>query len=371
MPKIVHFHYNVAGNTNIGDEAHVLAIQDTLKERIPGLEIINLPISFLCYYQIPQVVPSAHRLPLFVHNMARVLRGMPYAELLDVVNSADMVVIGGGGVYMDHLLPYNTRLIEQIRPPIVIFGAGFNSNVGSNPFNARQVKSIVRLGEQARLQSVRDANTLDFLATHNVPAVLVGDPAAFLKKATIEPIRKSDDVLNVAINIAAHGWKEQSKYEPSIIDTYVTTMNDLRRHQKIAFHYFVHESRELRLLDIFAQKGIEFESVVNADSRTTKAMYASMDFGILMMLHATILAFGEGVPVIAVGYDSKNKSFMELTNQRERFVGVEALTSSELTQKAEMLLKNNSDARNLLAKELKAHQERYDVFAEKVASVLL
>jgi polysaccharide pyruvyl transferase WcaK-like protein len=370
VPKIVHFHYNVAGNMNIGDEAHVLAIQETLKSQIPNLEIIDLPISFLCYYQIPQTVPSARRLPLFIHNMARVLRGTSYSELLSLVNGADMVLIGGGGIYMDHLLPYNTQLLKQVKVPIVIFGAGYNSNFGSDLFDEHQTNSIIQLGHQASLQSVRDANTLLFLNKHDVKATLVGDPAVFLKKASIDPIRKSKDVLNIAINIAAHGWKQQSMYQGAIIDAYVAMMNDLRRHHKIAFHYFVHEPRELQLLDTFSQRGIEFESVINSDSRTTKAMYASMDLGILMMLHSTIFAFGEGVPIIGVGYDAKNGSFMELTAQTERFIPIQELNSQILTQKVEKLLSERTAAKTLLQKQLALHKTKYDAFTKEVIALL-
>ncbi len=370
MSNIVHFHYNTSANVNIGDQAHVLAIQDALHERRDDLVITNFPISFLCYYQIPPFVSGARRLPLFLHNMARLLRGTSYRRLIKMINQSDMMIIGGGGVYMDHLLPFNTALLEKITVPIVVFGAGYNHNFGEKAFDARQLKSITCLGRLARLQSVRDAHTFGFLKSHDVETTLVGDPAVFLRSAAIPARKKTNKRISVAVNIASHGWKLQPKYQEILIESYAFMMRHLQQTLPVDFYYFVHHPGELVVVDELIAKGIVFKSIINSDARHTKAMYQTMDLTVSMMLHSTILAFGEGVPAVCVGYDNKNESFMDLTGQSQRYIPVQDLTPAGLAMKVEEALRNRKTSAASLAKELLRQRKDYDAFADRVIDLL-
>lgn len=369
MIKIAHFHYNSAKNVNIGDEAHVLAIQDTLQNQLDNAEITNFPISFLCHYQIPPFIPMSHRLPLSIQNAARFLRGTSYSQLLKEINESDLVVIGGGGVYMDHLLPFNMPLLNQITTPIVVFGAGYNRNFGSAHFNDHQTKSIQELGNRAKLQSVRDVNTQTFLQELGVDSKLVGDPAMFLQKASGGSVK--DEGLNIAINIAAHGWKSQAQFEATLLDAYTAMIKDIEKRHDAMFHYFVHHPNEQSVIERLKERGVRFASIVNSDARTTKTKYASVDLTVSMMLHSTILAFGEGKPSVCVGYDDKNKSFMDLTGQSERYVRVDELTADILTQKVTDLVvdlaKNTMLAQSTYL-DLKA---TYDDFSQRVTKIVL
>jgi polysaccharide pyruvyl transferase WcaK-like protein len=370
MPKIIHFHYNTPENTNIGDEAHVLAIQDVLHQHIKNLEITNFPISFLCHYQIPPTIPGSHAMPVAIHNAARILRGMSYRSLIKTINEADMVVIGGGGVYMGHLLPFNENLLRRTNVPIVVFGAGYNHNFGEKEFNKQQLQSITTLGHLARLQSVRDKNTFNFLVAHDVESILVGDPAVFLEKSPQELKLGSRRGISIAINIAAHDWKMQAQYESTLLEAYAHMMLDLQKRHDIQFYYFIHHPNESKVVDALTKKGIQFASVVNDDARTTKAAYSKMDLTVSMMLHSTILAFGEGVPAVCVGYDSKNKSFMDLTNQADRYIAVQDVSSEELTQRVETLVIDYKEAGDAIKIELAKQRSQYDMFAKRVAELL-
>lgn len=364
MSKIIHFHYNVPGNTNIGDEAHVLAIQDSLRAQMPGVEIIDRPISFLCKYQLPSVVPGVRQLPLGVHNAARRLRGQSYEALLREINSADMVVIGGGGVYMDHLLPFNVPLINSMTVPIVIVGAGLNRNTGSVPFDAEQIDSIVALGTRAQLQSVRDNNTLEFLRQHGVQAEMTGDPAMFLKTGAVKSLGSG---LRIGLNIAAHGWKQQAKYESAIITAYGDMAKTLAAEQGATFVYFVHHPGEVSVVEALRAQGVKFEKVVTGDARTVKAAYAGVDLSMSMMLHSTIFAFGEGVPVVGVGYDDKNKAFMELTGQTGRFLPVAEVNGQRLAGMVCDFIVSRGSAQVCLKEQYDKLERAYGVFIEKVS----
>ena len=369
MTKIVHFNYNSDKNVNIGDEAHVLAIQDSLRERFKDATIIDLPISFLCHYQLPPF-PFSQNLPLFVHNRARILRSMSYSRLLTKVNNADLVVIGGGGVYMDHLLPFNISLIKQIKTPIVIWGAGYNRNFGAGDFTQHQKESVKILGLQAKLQSVRDSNTKQFLETLDVHSELVGDPAMFLKKSPLSPSTHPNDTLHVAINVAAHGWKQQALFEPTLIESYVAAIERLQNHHNATFSYFMHHPGEQRIVELLKDRGIVFKDVVNTNARETKAYYSKTHMTISMMLHSTILAFGEGVPSICIGYDDKNKEFMELTGQASRYISVKELDPEVLIKKAEEAIAALKDSTSKIKARYSELKSTHDTFSYKVPSLL-
>jgi polysaccharide pyruvyl transferase WcaK-like protein len=368
MIQVVHFHYNTAENVNIGDEAHVLAIQDTLRDQIGDIRIINLPISFLCHYQLPPLIGISQKLPLSIHNAARILRGTSYGQLLKKIDEADLVVIGGGGVYMDHLLPFNIPLVRRIKTPVVIFGAGYNHNFKSAEFNAHQIESIKELGQKATMHGVRDTNTLNFLKKQGIKAELIGDPAMFLKRADTMPRKKE---ITIGINIAAHGWKQQSTYQSQLVATYADMIARVQKRHKVAFRYFIHHPAEHEIVEALKEKGVVFTSIVDSDARATKAEYAAVDFAVSMMLHSTILAFGEGKPSIAVGYDDKNKSFMDLTRQAKRYTRVDEVTSDSLTQKVEDLIANLNDEATDVEAGLRELKASYDDFSRRVATLVL
>ena len=369
MVKVIHFHYNSSKNVNIGDEAHVLAIQDTLRQEIKNVEIANYPISFLCHYQLPKSFISQH-LPLSAQNAARILRGKSYSQLIKEINDADLIIIGGGGVYMDHLLPFSIPLLHRITTPIVIFGAGYNRNFGSTDFDKHQVESIKVLGQQATLQSVRDTNTQAFLNQLGVTSELVGDPAIFLEKAPSTTTLANPKKLTIGINIAAHGWKLQPKFEAILVDAYVSMMHAIQKRHKTIFRYFIHHPGEYRMIEALERKGILFDTVIDTDARKTKAAYAAVDLTVSMMLHSTILAFGEGKPSICIGYDDKNKSFMDLTKQAKRYIRVDELSEDILMQKVEGTIATLSQNTTRVQAEHARLKDIYSNFSQRVGNLV-
>jgi polysaccharide pyruvyl transferase WcaK-like protein len=95
-----------------------------------------------------------------------------------------------------------------------------------------------------------------------------------------------------------------------------------------------------------------------------------MDITISMMLHSTILAFASGVPSISLGYDKKNKSFMQLTGQSNRYLDINKLSSKSLIK----LINNEQADHNNQLKKLASRkltlQKKQLLFNEQVAQLL-
>jgi len=91
--KFIIAHLHVADKNNKGDLAIVLAVQELLRKQFINCRIIDIPVDVL-------------------KNGGSIY--------LKKINSADFVVIGGGGIFYSYFLPYNTDFIKKIKKPIII-----------------------------------------------------------------------------------------------------------------------------------------------------------------------------------------------------------------------------------------------------------
>jgi polysaccharide pyruvyl transferase WcaK-like protein len=380
MSKITHFHFETT--RNIGDQAHVLAIQDAITERANSagrsVEFTSLPIEFLKYHQVPPVVPGYMQLPAVAHRLYRefkfggLLSTTQVNAMLKAINRTDMVVIGGGGVYIAPLLPFDTHFIERITVPIVVYGAGYNQNTGVADLNPAQKESVRLLGRKAKLQGVRDEGTRDFLSSIGVQSDLIGDPAMFLQgQGDVARAPRGKKRLVVGLNIAAHGWSKQAELLPSLVKTYAQFAKAFAaEHPEAQFMYCMHYPNESQVVDMLRAEGVQIAQVIQGDARHLKQAYEGMDLVVSMMLHASILAFGAGTPVISVGYDVKNESFMELTGQRQRFTKVSNVTPAFLLAQANDVCANRPAILKDLRQRKDAMQQQATAFADAVVALL-
>lgn len=368
--RIIHFNHNTIRNQNVGDEAHVLAIQDTIRE-LPGLEdvvFVDKPIDDLSLWQLPVGTPKLRRWPVWAHNAYRRAQGNRIADLVAECNDADMVLIGGGGVYMEYILPYNTRLIEDIKRPLVIYGVGYNHNFGAPAFSAQQIDSIVRMGKKAALQSVRDAGTHDFLRQHGVESTLLHDPAIFLRGTqTLKDVPANGP--KIGLNIAAHGWKQEGKYLDKLVEIYTNVAKKLAKTRGAHFYYIVHHPNELPLAERLQANGVKLH-IVQGDARVLKGAYERLDLTISMMLHSTILAFGSHTPSVCIGYDKKNLAFMQLTDQEESYIDVHDVTADKLLAKVTACLDAHAPTKSRLHERHSHFAEQSQAFATRLGDLL-
>jgi polysaccharide pyruvyl transferase WcaK-like protein len=374
MIKIIHFNHDDKNNLNIGDQAHVVAIQEILTQLSSDkIEFIERSIQLLSRQAIPNkfYYPKSRRYPTFVQNIYRRLCGKSVGKLIKECNDADLVLIGGGGVYMGYLFPLYDKLIKRINTPIVVFGVGYNHNLGALEFNKRQLKSVVTLGRKVNLQSVRDQETYNFLKRSGINSILMCDPAIFLHDIDSGIIKKSDKSLKIGINMARHGWNNQKLLQDKIIQAYSEFIDNARKEHSAQFYYFVHQPNELLYIELLKKRGIVFDGIVSTtDARELKGAYRNMDITVSMMLHSSILAFGANVPTICVGYDKKNLTFMKMTGQEKNYVSVNDVTGERLLK----LFNQNLISLDRTVKELKERratlEKRYIKFAKQTIATV-
>lgn len=369
--KILHINYNIKQNRNVGDEAHVLAIQDSLHTLNPAIEFINVPIYAIAKRHVPKFMPHGERYPRLFHSASRIIKGIGTSKLRSIMKNVDAIIVGGGGLYIDSLLPFDNTFISQLDKPLIIYGVGYNANLGSQKLDDESLVSIKEIGKKATLQSVRDLNTQLFLKKLGIKSELIGDPAMFMSDPR-PPVRKmyTKKTLYIGLNIAAHGWKNSATHIPVVVDSYRAALLALKDTYRFECVYFKHHAGEDAVIAQLIKSGVPIKKIIDADARATNQSYKPIDFCISMMLHSCILAFGNNVPVICVGYDEKNKAFMELTNQGDMLIPVEQISAKRLEEGLIILVNELYQRKLRLYKRYQVLQQKSDKFAKQVLALI-
>lgn len=283
MRKIKIAHLHVWDKKNKGDLAIVLAVQELLKKNFPGGEIIDFPVSLL--------------------------RDGKAADAKKI-NQADLVVIGGGGIFYSYFLPYSEEFIKAITKPIIIFGAGYIKEVDAPELKAPAARSVAFLARQAELVGVRDNNTKKFLIKNGAPAkkiAVVGDPAALLeeKKPAISKIKtlnldnQKKSPLRIGLNLNYSGWLGFGRWREDILTAYRDVAEYFQKEyggldgQGVQIYYLKHHPGED---NIYPELKIKNLKIVDLKPAEQKYVYGRLDMIVGMMLHAGVMAFGAGTP---------------------------------------------------------------------------
>lgn len=172
--RIAHIH--VWDQKNKGDYAIVLAVQELLRKNFPGCLIEDYPVEILKIYD---------------------------AKSITDLNGADLIIIGGGGIFYSYFLPFNPELIRALNQPIVLFGLGYIKEVDAPLWSQDKTDSVVALAKQAAAIGVRDFNTARFLKANGVAEdriEIVGDPAALLAEQELIPEESASRLIILGPN---------------------------------------------------------------------------------------------------------------------------------------------------------------------------
>jgi len=320
--KIAHLH--VWDKKNKGDLAIVLAVQELLKKNFPGCQIINFPVSLLKEGKSSDV---------------------------NKINSADFVIIGGGGIFYSYFLPYNKEFIKSINKPIVIFGAGYIKEVDAPELKLEAATSVAFLARQAEFVGVRDNNTKKFLIKNGVltnKIQVIGDPAVLLeaKKPTAVKIKslnlnnQKNSPLRIGLNLNYSGWLGFGKWHDDILRAYRDVAEYFQKEyggpngKGVQIYYLKHHPGENNIYPELKIKGLK---IVDLKPAEQKYVYGRLDMIVGMMLHVGVMSFGAGTPEISVAYDLRNHSFADYINHPELVVDLEMLKKGELLRRVKMI----------------------------------
>jgi len=299
--KIAHIH--VWDKTNKGDLAIVLAVQELLNSAFPSLEITDYPVEALKNYD---------------------------AKTASAINRADLVVMGGGGLFYRYFLPFSLEMLQAIKKPFVVFGVGYIREVGARSLTPVERGSIINLAKRADLLTVRENYTKKFLQKYGVAAEkikVIGDPALLLSEKT--QVKNLKTGFKLGLNLNYSGWLGFGPWREDI-----------------------HHPGEDAIYPALKIKGLK---IINEEPHTQKALYGQLDLVIGMMLHSCVMAAGAITPEINVAYDLRNRNFARFLGCPELVVELPDLQSGELRRRAQLVAANAS-----------AYRQQFSVFKNRV-----
>ena len=356
-------HIHVWDKNNKGDVAIVLAVQELLRQKFLSCKILDFPVE--------------------------TLKSGTETDL-QKINSADFVIIGGGGIFYSYFLPYCIDFIRRITKPIIIFGAGYIKEVGAPELSSAARVSLVELIKAATLVGVRDYKTKEFLESHGAPLrkiKVIGDPAVLLieKKPArfkISPrtkkIASKQLPIRLGLNLNYSGWLGFGEWREDIlnsyravadyfIDEYSKTGEEKATSRStkpgLEIYYLKHHPGED---NIYPELKIKDLKVVDLKAAEQKYIYGQMDLVIGMMLHAGVLAFGAGTPEISVAYDLRNYSFAEFIKCPELVIDLNKLKNGELLKRVKQVFTKRQKYVNIFRHKKAEIYKKQNEFLDRV-----
>lgn len=206
---------------------------------------------------------------------------------LHQATAEDLIVIGGGGLFMDYFTPFwhGLRTIAE-RVPVAIWGVGY-CDLKQEPSLAPRDR-LVEVIEHSRLCVVRDELTRTYLALPSLP-----HPALCPSVLLIHPPdERGHDVLHV--------------------DNYTTAGAAV--YEAMGAHARTFARRTHRP---YRKTNNRIEAGSERELAATLRRYERSDIVVSSALHGCIIAVAMGRKVIAVSGDRKIEAFMEAVGLRE------------------------------------------------------
>lgn len=241
-------HHVFANKSNIGDWLSARGIQSLLKPH--------------------QVVEHLCDEPFVPDTLAH----------LATTTNEDLIVIGGGGLFMDYFTPFWIGL-RDISPQatVCIWGVGYCDLKAESSHPPLDV--VLDCIRASRICVVRDELTRNYLDIDSV-----GEPVACPSMVAIEPSPGGRGILHV------------DNYTTAGADTYAVM-------DQISREFADSTNRPFRRTNNRIKRDSELEHVLS--------LYEASDLIVSSALHGCIIAVAMGKPVCAISGDRKIEAFME------------------------------------------------------------
>jgi polysaccharide pyruvyl transferase CsaB len=358
------------GAGNVGDEAILLSMITDIGETLPDAEFTVLSFNaentaalLAGNHQVKQIVYFGSKLRVFNSDFAGAWRSL---------RSADLVIIGGGGLFQDvynwYPIPFftlMTLLAKFLRKQTVFYALGIG------PLRTWLGRRLCRLAaNMADLISVRDEESEKLLLDLGIDQdiYITADPAFSLSPAPAERAKEIlacegmplDDRLRVGIVIhELLPWGKGKKQELArALDKLAE-----RRDASLVFIPFGQYPDSWSKPELVPPVDLRFsrkmarmlthESTVLADRYTPRevmAVVGQMDLVISMRLHGLIMATAMGVPTIGLTYrrETKLRNLMRSIGQELRILEVDDLEQEQLVLLSESVLAERDCIRHYL-----------------------
>lgn len=266
------------GFHNLGDELNLVCMMDNLRKQFGDIEFLVNEDFFR-----DNLIP-------------------PDTSIPDVLNSCDLVVLGGGGIINlgEYWFPF---MDESVTAPYIIYRVGIDQGT-LDPGATEQYK---RLFLHAREVTVRDHYSLDLCKKYLIDHVEIV-PEAIWNHPYEKSIKKEKAGNQIGVNLR--------DYSPEVFPALKAFFESLRC-EGYRLHFIpcqtMAQNPDLNDNSYHRMVADSGDDIMADDSSIEERCMkiSEMDFCIGMRLHFLLLSLGWQIPVIALNYNSKVKGLME------------------------------------------------------------
>jgi hypothetical protein len=255
-------------------------------------------------------------------------------EILDVVNSAQALILTGGPALQEHMVPNVYALcdnLDNIRVPILTLGIGWHSRSGNwedthhYKLSTKTKLLLDKIEKSGYLSSVRDYHTLNVLHQEGKKHfVMTGCPALYdlnsmQKQITIpSPINSIAFSLGVSLQYSENMFKQMQNIVLELKQQYPKTSIDVVFHHSYGDAYLKSHGANRKLHDV-QKRYIEWlnkEKVnyidISGDAQKLVKYYSSVDLHIGYRVHAHIFMSSIAKPSILLSEDGRGKALKDV-----------------------------------------------------------
>lgn len=362
--------FNVKYSDNLGDGIIAECLESSLKQFIPSCELTTIDLtgrdafgssgtlsssvkkggmrSFLM--KIYEKLPAKFKQVIFTQASQQIIKKTQCPNWLDKINQSDVIIIGGGQLFCNHMLYFPLRLhalatvLKQTNKPIAIYGVGVDKSFSAK---ASKLLSTITEGKNIFFISVRDDDSKVSWENHfnSTAEFVTRDPGLLAYDVYAEHIKIKQsitDIKTIGINLMMDSTAVLNQSEPKLIPLnedlfYETGVLLASQGHKVV--YFtnglpVDESIKLRIKKKFERdskyKHLDISFLVRLTTPTQLAVTISkLDLLIAHRLHANILAYSMMIPHVGIGWSIKMNSFFDAVERKKYFVPADKNLNAE------------------------------------------
>ncbi|MBD8041640.1 polysaccharide pyruvyl transferase family protein [Phocaeicola sp. Sa1CVN1] len=269
---------------------------------------------------------------------------------ISIYNSSDIVIIGGGGLFLKDTHPNNTSgwqwncsidMLDKIETPLVAFAIGYNRFRNQEDFEPIFTEHLNRFVEKAKFIGIRNHGSItklkNYLYTQELKDKLTFQPCMTTLTSILYPklFQYSKKENFIALN-CAFDRQDMRKADDKVLTSIAKVISQLSETTKIKV--YAHMTSDGKICSHLDKLSVPYEYVEFKDTTNMLSAYSRPRLVIGMRGHAQMIPFGCNTPILSIISHDKMQWFLDDIHHPEW--GVDVLNPSfetELFEKAKEL----------------------------------
>lgn len=288
-------------------------------------------------------------------------------KLIKQYNHSDMIVIGGGGLFLADTMPndvsgwqWNCSIdsLAKISKPLVAFAIGYNRFRGQDDFKPIFTDHLNLFVDKAIFVGIRNHGSIEklkpYLRTDDLRNKLVYQPCmtTLIAKIYADYLQFDKKENFVAFNCAFDRQNLRSS-DDSYLKSIARVALELSKVTKIK--YYSHMPSDEKALPYFDELGIKYELIRFSDVRQIVECYSKPRLVVGMRGHAQMIPFGCQTPIVSIISHDKMQWFLDDIGHSNWGADVTDTDFEEKLLEASIQAYNNFESR---IQEVKTAQEK-------------